>query len=245
MKFSRHTDVGLVRVDNEDALGLYPLDEAQGVYLLVVADGMGGRNAGEVASSLAVETLHAVVSANWLTWPVGTGVLDGLRAAAEAVNRAVLQAQRQPGLDGMGTTMTAALIWGSAVYLVHVGDTRAYLFRGVDGRQLTDDHSVVGELVRNGELTEAQAMYHPQRHIITQALGTEARTAPDGVGIGWQPGDVLLLCTDGLSGLVTREEMAAVVQEPPFETLAQRLVSLALERGGHDNVSVLAARWEV
>jgi protein phosphatase len=164
--------------------------------------------------------------------------------ALEGANRAIAQAAMEdPGLTGMGTTATAALLEGGILYLVHVGDSRAYLIR--DGRivQVTDDHSVVAEMVRRGTLDADDAESHPARHVITRALGVDADIEIDALRVDLEPGDVVLLCTDGLSGPVDDEGILAVVESAlSLEQAAAALVERANAAGGPDNVTVVLAR---
>ncbi|MFO7173165.1 MAG: Stp1/IreP family PP2C-type Ser/Thr phosphatase [Bacillota bacterium] len=247
MKFSAQTDRGRVRPSNEDAYCLEVLDEGAERALLAVADGMGGHAAGEVASALAIATLRERVLAQALRWNGDDERLQGLGEAIVAAHAAILAAQGEdPRRAGMGTTLTAVLIWGEYLYIGHTGDSRAYLVGAEGGiRQLTDDHSVVGELVRGGSLTELEAMQHPQRHLLTSALGTQGRLRVDLQATLWHPGDVVILCSDGLTNLVTAAEIAErvrLIAVDQFDSLARELVDLANSRGGHDNITVVAAR---
>lgn len=243
MRFSDCSDVGQVRRINQDSLCREVLDEAAEIALVAVADGMGGYQAGEVASQLAIARVRTEVVGHWREWGSADRVLDGLRAAVETANAAILAAQADPEQAGMGTTLTAALVEGDTIFLAHAGDSRGYLVKPEDVRQITDDHSVVGELVRSGSLTEAEAMNHPQRHLLTSALGSPAGIQVDAVAVGWAPGDTLVLCTDGLTNLVNRDEVAqAILRSEPFEAVAPALVALANARGGPDNITVVACR---
>lgn len=236
------TDRGQVRSRNEDALGYQLLTDDGSRAFLAVADGMGGHAGGDVASDIAIKACRRSVEA---CLALGDSPLTAIRQAVEAANEAILQAQIEaPDTQGMGTTLTAALVWGDRIYIGHCGDSRAYLIRTGESVQLTSDHSVVGELMRNGRITADEAMTHPQRNLITQALGMRDGLVVETIDVSWQPGDVLLLCTDGLSTLVRAQEVQAQTQAPDFSGLAQRLVDLANARGGPDNITVLAARWE-
>jgi len=212
---------------------------------MAVADGMGGFEAGDVASWLAVDTVRS-----WLEEqadPAGP-YAAGLAAAYAAANTAIYErAVARLGYPGMGTTLTAALCDGRRLTIGHVGDSRAYLARSGSIRRLTADHSVVGAMVQNGELGEHEAMRHPQRNLLTRALGTEPRIAVDTADYMLQPGDVIILCSDGLSNLVASEELLeAVTGCSDLAALAAHLVGLANARGGNDNVTVLVAsfQWE-
>lgn len=246
LRFCHHTDTGRVRPDNQDACHVEVLDPSLPQALLAVADGMGGHAGGEIASRLAVDTVGQAVRSQSGGWRTATDRLNGLRQAGTAARQALLAAQAEnPALTGMGTTLTAVLICGDEVSIAHTGDSRCYRVRGQEARRLTDDHSVVGEMLRQGTLSEAEAMVHPQRHLLISALGAGDPLSMDLQTLDWQSGDLLLLCTDGLSNLISAAEIAAAAADPAqWDTLALRLVSLANERGGPDNITAVAA-WRV
>jgi PPM family protein phosphatase len=229
MEVAARTDVGLVREHNEDRFLVRP-------GLLVVADGMGGAKAGEVAAGLAVEHLERLG---------GESSAAELTGAIEEANRAIRRlAEDDPERAGMGTTITAAMLGdGSVAEVLHVGDSRAYLLREGELRLLTRDHSMVAELVDRGTLTPEEAETHPQRNVITRALGAEPEVRVDHLQQELQPGDTLLLCTDGLSAHVPEAEIeAALNAAPSLDAAVDALVALANEAGGTDNVTVLLAR---
>ncbi|TDH62156.1 serine/threonine-protein phosphatase [Dankookia rubra] len=231
--------VGAVRSLNEDTVA-YVLPGAadprasQGA-LLLVADGIGGHAAGEVASALAAETICC-------DYYRGDGAVPDLlrrcfAAANQAIHRRSLDA---PECAGMGTTCTAIAVVGACVFLAHVGDSRAYLLRGETLSQLSQDHTLVAELVRQGSLTVEEAAGSPERHVILKALGTHPEVEPCiwTEGMPLQAGDRLVLCSDGLSDLVGDAEIAAASRNlPPFEA-CEALIARALDAGGHDNISV-------
>ena len=222
------SDVGRVRSDNQDRDLLAP-------PLIAVADGMGGHLGGGTAAGMAVDALRGVGST---TDP--TALLAALKEANRAIARA---ATDDPDLTGMGTTATAALLEDGILYLVHVGDSRAYLIRDARIIQVTQDHSVVAEMVRRGALSADAAESHPARHVITRALGVDADIDIDALRVDLEPGDVVLLCTDGLSGPVADDEMLEVVQASlTLEDAAEQLVQRANAAGGPDNVTVVLAR---
>ena len=220
------TDVGRVRDGNEDA---YLVDHAMG--LMAVADGMGGHRAGEVASVTALEALRAAITSG-----------RPLRESIEDANNAVFaKAQTDTNLRGMGTTLTAGtLVAGGTMLVGHVGDSRAYLLHDGELRQVTDDHSLVEELVREGRLTSDEAAVHPQRSIITRALGVDASVEVDVYPVELAPGDRLLLCSDGLTGMVQPETIAATLrrEDDPARAAAQ-LIDAANQAGGEDNITVV------
>ena len=222
---SARSDVGLQRKTNEDTVVAAP-------PLFAVCDGMGGALAGEVASGIAADVLEAAVA-------------EGLEltAAAQRANAAVYaRAQEDAAHAGMGTTLTALLLDGAVGRIVHVGDSRAYLLREGELTQITADHSMVAELMRTGRLTEAEAATHPHRSVLTRALGTEAEVQLDEYAVDLLPGDVLLLCSDGLSGPVSAATIARSLAATDPDEAARRLVREARRRGGPDNISVVVVR---
>jgi serine/threonine protein phosphatase PrpC len=218
------TDIGHVREGNEDAYLL--LDP-----LYAVADGMGGHLGGEVASSLALETIRELFSS-------GEGSLTEQVGQA---NRVVFQRSRADReVEGMGTTLTAVVVEGSRVRLAHVGDSRAYLFRDGELQMLTRDHTLVARMVEEGELTEAEATTHPHRSIVTRALGVEETLEVDEGLVEVRDGDRLLLCSDGLTGMVADQDIAAILREVADPQLAvDRLVRAANAAGGVDNITAV------
>lgn len=226
------TDTGRQRRANEDAFFAR-------APLFVVADGMGGAQAGEVASATAIEVLSSGLGA-------GESVEQKL---SDTVQQANAQIHALSVADderaGMGTTVTAAYVGETNVTLVHVGDSRCYRWRDGKLERLTDDHSLVEEMVRQGQLTEEQALNHPQRSIITRALGPEAQVEPDSQTIGARDGDLLLLCSDGLSTMVSDQQIGAVLaREEPLKVAARGLVAAANDAGGRDNITVVLLRLE-
>jgi PPM family protein phosphatase len=221
------TDVGRVRDGNEDDF----IDQADRLGLVAVADGMGGHRAGEVASATALEALRAAVANG-----------RSLRDAIEGANDAVLEkSEADRKLHGMGTTLTAGML-GSDGHLVvgHVGDSRAYLLRDGELTQITDDHSLVEEMVRGGELTPEQAEVHPRRSIITRALGIDPQVEVDEYPIDLRPDDRVLLCSDGLTTMVRPDDIASILnREHDPKRAAQLLVDAANDAGGEDNVTAV------
>jgi PPM family protein phosphatase len=229
------TDVGRVREANED-------DFLVGTSIVAVADGMGGHLAGEVASSTALEPVKALD---------GT-VFDDHATAIEALREAVIRANEtvsrmaedEPTYRGMGTTLTAALIEGRRLHVAHVGDSRAYLLRHGELAQITDDHTLVQHLIDEGQITREEATTHPQRSIITRAIGVSRDIEVDAVSIELEPGDQILLCSDGLTGVVEDEVIAAELlrADDPDETL-RRLIAAANQGGGPDNITAVLVRY--
>jgi PPM family protein phosphatase len=216
--------------------------------LLVVADGMGGAAAGELASEMATDTIYKQLLSSWLREQEATGqrFATRLKEAVESANIEIHNyAKAHPENRGMGTTATAVGILGDHLYLTQVGDSRAYLVRAGTAHQLTKDQSLMQRLVEAGELTEEEAAQSERRNIILQALGPDAKVKVDLTHQEIRRGDVLVLCSDGLSGQVKKEEIARQVSETRNLTaVCDRLVALANERGGPDNITVLVARLD-
>ena len=241
------TDVGRRRDHNEDAV-LVDLEAS----LFIVADGMGGHAGGATASSLAVRTMQERVRAALAVTPPSlaapTRVESSqfpavLRLAVEAACRAIFGAARaDPTLAGMGTTVTAALLAGRTAFVAHVGDSRCYLLRGGRIFQLSEDHSLVNEQLKAGAITEAEARQSRFRNIITRSVGFEEDVLVDVVGLEIEAGDTLVLCCDGLTNLVSDAEILDLATRLPLSESPERLVALANERGGDDNVSVIVVK---
>jgi len=222
------THTGRRRRHNEDAYVREP-------PLFAVADGMGGARAGEVASGLAAAALKAGGDNG------GSGK-ERVVALIQQANRSVYERSNQDAdVAGMGTTMTVALVEGSEVTFGHVGDSRAYVFRDDALEQLTDDHSLVAELVRGGKLSPEEAEHHPQRSVITRAIGTDPDVDVDTFVVDARPGDVFLLCSDGLTDMIGDSEIvAAMTRTTNLDDATRELVRLANRAGGEDNITVVA-----
>ncbi len=236
LEAAARSDVGLRRSANEDS---YALAGSLGLFL--VADGMGGHVAGQVASQLAAKsTVEALqkVRENDAT------LTEKLRYCVAWANRQIFDAaDAKPELAGMGTTLVAVLAGAGRIALAHVGDSRAYLIRAGRIRQLTDDHSLVAELVRRQEISPDAAHDHPHRHVLTRALGVRRRVDADLAELTPVAGDVLVLCSDGLTNHATDAEIAALVSaESVLDEGCARLVDLANSRGGEDNITVALVR---
>ncbi len=229
------TDVGRVREANEDSF-------LQGDSVFAVADGMGGHLAGEVASATA---LRPVAELDGRVFPDAESAATALRDAVIAANTAVAEkAAGEPTYRGMGTTLTAAMIEGRRMHFAHVGDSRAYLLRSGEFSQLTDDHTLVQHLIDEGQITREEAARHPQRSIITRAIGVSSDVEVDSMSLDLDEGDQVLLCSDGLSGVVDDDAIATELsREAPLGETVQHLVALANENGGPDNITVLLLRY--
>lgn len=236
MKVYAITDVGRVRPINEDSFYL----PEPGERFCAVADGMGGHNAGEVASALAVETFSAAMRE--ARKPNGHALREAVERANDAVFR---EASRDESKSGMGTTFTALSEDKKGVYIAHVGDSRAYLIRNGAIMRVTMDHTLVEEMVLQGLITVREAKVHPKRNYITRALGTGREVEVDLIQLDTRPGDVFLLCTDGLSNAVEEREMLSTLSsDQSWKDKVAALVRIALENGGHDNITAMVVTLE-
>ena len=234
------SDVGCVREVNEDYF-CYAEPEDEEVFrkkgrLAIVADGMGGHEGGQIASGIAIETVRQT----YLSDP-SDDPSEALAAAFIEAQAAIHQhAREHPELHGMGTTCTAAVIRDGQLFYGHVGDSRLYLIRDSSIEQLSQDHSYVGRLVREGQITPEQAATHPDRNVLTAALGMESAVPAEfpEAPLELQPGDTLLICTDGLHGLVSDAEMLATAERESPREACKDLVRMAKDRGGFDNITV-------
>ena len=230
-KFGSRTDVGSVREQNEDSLIVNP-------PLFVVADGMGGHAAGEVASEIAVNTIQELAPDH--------ADAEALGHAVEEANRDIINAALAgEGREGMGTTVTAAILERDKLVIAQVGDSRAYLLHNGELTQLTRDHSLMANMIEAGQITPEEARFHPNRSVITRALGNDPDTLPDLYEINVEDGDRLLLCSDGLYSMLEDDEIAAVmrrVSDP--QRCASTLVNGAIAAGGHDNITIIVADAE-
>lgn len=237
LRAAARSDVGRRRRTNEDRCG-----EDLSLGLFLVADGMGGHTAGQVASGIAIDAVLEAVRAG----SAGTSLTERLRSAVAHANSQILRAAAaRPELSGMGTTLAALLLREGRAAVAHVGDSRVYRVRAGRIRQLTDDHSLVGELQRRGEISAAAAREHPHRHVLTRALGVKPEAELDLGELAAEPGDVFVLCSDGLTHHVRDDEIAkALGMGEDLEAACGGLVALANARGGEDNITVLAVRCE-
>jgi protein phosphatase len=238
------TDVGCQRENNEDSYAYWESDD-DAVFerlgrLVIVADGMGGCEGGQFASNIAVETVQRSYITDTAAEPQAR-LLSAFHVAHSQVQQ---KAREKPALRGMGTTLTAFALLGNRVIFAHVGDSRIYLFRAGKLRPLTRDHSLVARLVANGVIRAADAESHPQKHVLTAAVGVSDEIHPDAPDetIVVQPGDQLLACTDGLWGQLSDEEIAnALIGNAPAEA-CRKLVQLAKDHGGPDNITLQIMR---
>lgn len=238
MKAYAMTDVGSKRSMNQDFF--YCNENAVGSFqnLFIVADGMGGHKAGDYASKLCVRSMVDSIVASGHKTPVTI-----FEEAVEVANEKIYhEANEHVEFEGMGTTMVACTVLSDTMYVANIGDSRLYLLRD-EISQITNDHSLVEELVKNGNLTESEARVHPQKNIITRALGTDMQVSADFFEIAVQKGDIVLLCSDGLSNMIDDEDMAYIIKNcDTLEEAGTRLVAQANKNGGDDNITVVLAQ---
>ncbi len=237
------TDLGRTRPINEDGYFIADYNSECDAIYAVVADGMGGHKAGEVASAMAICEIRDAVNERCFGNMTGTDIKDMLVTAVKKANRLIYQkSQEDKSFGGMGTTVTLCLLFGDKGYVAHVGDSRAYVLR--DGRlhQITTDHSLVYELVKIGQITAEEAAHHPQKNVITRALGTDSGVEIDLYEFSILPGDLVLLCSDGLTNMLSDSELIAILTEKQGDSLtglAESLISSANEKGGYDNITAV------
>ncbi len=232
------TDVGKERANNQDAFSNYFHSR---FTLLIVSDGMGGHNAGEVASHCAVESAQEFMIQNKEADQPEELLIDAIHYANSEIFH---RAQNNPAYFNMGTTIVAALIMDRFAAIAHVGDSRCYLLRGGELRQVTRDHSLVEDLMRKGLLTEEDAKNHPDRSAVTRALGTDLDVEVDMDPIQLEEGDVLLLATDGLSNMVDKEQIQNILsRDQSAKTICEQLISTANRNGGVDNITATVYKY--
>ena len=235
MRIIGDSHIGMVRKENQDAFFVDQFSSECGVGF--VCDGMGGAKGGSFASMIAIETIRRVMNPHRAANEPKELLLD---AAKESNSRVYEEAQSNEACNGMGTTLVAALVNGEDVHLVNVGDSRAYRITNGSVSQITKDHSAVQELVDSGRLTESQAKIHPNKNIITRAIGIEPDVEVDSYHITVEKGDIIILCSDGLSNFADESEIQFEVSGGVFDDLTNRLIDLANSRGGADNITVVA-----
>lgn len=229
--YGSRTEIGNVREHNEDSLTVLP-------PLFAVADGMGGHEAGEVASEITINTLNDLAPQS--------ADAEALARAVVAANLNVIKAPSQGvGREGMGTTLTAAILEKERLVIAQVGDSRAYLLHNGSLQQLTRDHSLMADMIDAGQLTEAEARVHPNRSVITRAIGSDPHMQPDLYELNVETGDRLLLCSDGICGMIEDHEIASIMrQAPSAQSCADQLVEAALAAGGFDNATAVVVDVE-
>lgn len=231
------TDVGQVRSHNEDSGGIFY--NTAGQMLGIVADGMGGHQGGEIASQLATDYIKEKWEASevfkspnllesWLTETV-----------LEANKKVYKESKEKESLEGMGTTVVIAVCTDEFITIAHIGDSRCYIYKNQEFKQITEDHSLVNELLRSGQISVSDAEFHPRKNVLVRALGTEESVNSEIHTMEWEHENKLLLCSDGLSNKVTDQELAEfLARQEELEKTGQQLIDLANERGGEDNISL-------
>jgi protein phosphatase len=241
MEMAWRSDIGRVRDLNEDSTGLFIT--SSGVVIAIVADGMGGHQAGDVASREAVKTIERVLCAHPLNVSTDEKSDLLLHAEGKANEKVYTLATENSNFQGMGTTVVAAIVDEREVVLAHVGDSRAYVLHKGGLYQLTEDHSYVNLLRKHGQITAEEARNHPQRNMIVRAVGTNEEVEVDLINTPWGEEDILLLCSDGLTTMVDERDIGLVLTSGmTLEEMADKLIEMALNAGGNDNVSLILIR---
>ena len=235
------SDVGMVREMNQDYY--YISDDQNEIKLYILADGMGGYKGGEIASKLAVTCARNYIENNLKETPKDKESLIQLVASSvEYANMVVYEkAKEDPELEGMGTTLEICLVYNNRAYIAHVGDSRIYRIRKEFMRKLTKDHSYVQKLVEDGTITKEEADFHPKKNMLMRALGCNAFVEPDVTIKGFLKGDTIIICSDGLTNMVTQEEIYKVATSK-FEYAPSELIEKANKNGGYDNITVIVIR---
>lgn len=236
------TDVGKVREINEDSFYITE-DSFNSVQLFLLADGMGGCNAGEIASKLAIKSAKKYIENNFADTPKDRDSLIQLVGSSlEYANMVVYEkALTNKEYSGMGTTLEICLIYNNRAYIGHIGDSRIYRIRKEFMRKLTQDHSYVQKLLQEGTITKEEAEHHPKKNMLMKALGCNAFAEPDVMIKGFQKGDIIIICSDGLSNMVSQEEIYEIVRDN-FETAPKELIERANQNGGLDNITIITIK---
>lgn len=218
--------------------------EQSSLCAFIIADGMGGHNCGEIASRMAVEHVGEFIRSNSSRFDLGN-IREELRSAVEQANSVVYEkSMESEELNGMGTTLIAAVVCADTLTAAHVGDSRLYLVRDGEIHQLTQDHSYIGELLRNGTLTREEAENHPRRNIITRAVGCAPEILVDLISQDIKGNDIFVLCTDGLTNMISESEISGIVRENEPEEACMKLIEAANRKGGDDNITVIVIKCE-
>lgn len=243
MEVFAKSDLGKARDINEDAI--YIPEEDLGINLYILADGMGGYQGGDVASQLAVTAARSYIKNNYeITFEEKEDILKLVNGSIEYANMVVAErAKTDKKLNQMGSTLEVLLLIRNNAYIGHVGDSRAYIIRDGNIRKLTTDHSYIQKLINDGRITKAESTTHPDKNMITKAIGTEIVVEAELIHQKLNKGDIILLCSDGLTNLVSDNEILKIVQESFDEDVAEKLVDRANSLGGTDNVSVIVLKY--
>ena len=239
MRFAAGTDTGLIRNSNEDSYRIIP-ESSRNPCVVIIADGMGGHNCGEVASRMTVDYISEFIERSGSQLFSCPDIGEEIRKQVGEVNTAVFEASlASPEASGMGTTLTMAVIVGTRVTVAHVGDSRLYMACSDTMRQMTQDHSYIEELIKNGTLTREEAERHPRKHVITRAIGSSKDLEVDILDFEAQKGDVLLLCTDGLTNMICENEIYSIIKNSEPQKACEQLIEAAKTKGGEDNITVI------
>lgn len=239
MLVSGYSDKGIVRNSNQDAFQIGMTDE--GISWAVVCDGMGGANSGDIASRLAADHFSAALKAGLRPNMSEHSIMNLLRSAVITANIRVFDKSKEsPEFNGMGTTIVASLVIGKTAYFIHAGDSRAYILSGDEFFQITRDHSIVQSMIEDGKLTIEEARFHPRKNVITRALGVDESIEPEFNVYDLNEGEIILLCTDGLTNFVDSEDIVKVLKaSTDGNQKAERLVEEANKNGGGDNITAV------
>lgn len=241
MRFDGITDIGKTRKENQD--GFYLCDEFENIQYFIIADGMGGVSGGKIASTAAIESIKSYIDENIYDIELEEEQIKELiKGAILNANKFIYQkALREEKYRGMGTTVILAVTYGNRVYIGHIGDSRLYRIRKNIIRQLTKDHSYVQALLEEGSITKAEAQNHPQKNILLKVVGCEEEIEPDIIIKGFKKGDILLMCTDGLTNMISVNEIYNIVVEGKenLKNTCKKLINIANENGGYDNISAI------
>ena len=244
MKFAAETDRGLVREINEDSYNVIA-GGADTPYAFIIADGMGGHNCGEIASRAAVEYISNSIAQDSRRFLPAEKCEAELRKLVEDTNSAVYQKSlERPETNGMGTTLTMAVIVDTSIAVAHVGDSRLYLIRAGNIQQMTEDHSYIEALVKNGTITRKEAEHHPRKNIITRAVGCLPELEVDILSLTVEKNDIFILCTDGLTNMLGEGEIAEKVRNSEPDVACSQLIEAAKKQGGEDNITVIVIKCE-
>ena len=242
MEFSAKTDIGLKRSMNQDSFKCGML-EKENIAWAVVCDGMGGMAAGNIASEQTTSVVSKALEQNLSPKASSKFILNLLKTSVDSANATVFDmSSKNEELRGMGTTVIAVVVKNNTVSLVHAGDSRAYIFKDGELSQITTDHSVVQTMVESGQITQDEANHHPNKNIITRAVGVAPTIQTDVSEITLCSDDIILLCTDGLTNCVDANLLKNTIIDTEFSILAERLVDLANQNGGNDNITVVAIK---
>lgn len=243
MRAYAKTDIGKAREMNQDFY--YVSDEINGMRLCILADGMGGYKGGEIASSLATSAARLYIEEKFrFLDPTMENIQKLIRKAMDYANEVVYEKSKQnEELDQMGTTLEICIMYGNKVYIGHIGDSRIYRIRKNIIRRITTDHSYVETLVKDGTITREEAFYHPRKNMLMKALGCADNIEPDITAKGFLPGDIILMCSDGLTNMLKEEEIYNIINEN-IEESCNKLIERANELGGYDNISVIVVGKE-